>query len=237
MQKTTVVGLVSLILLNACGENNNQVSSEQKVNLEEEYSEEEYIPDPYDEYCYVSSENGKYNGECSVRADTNYIGDNMFMRNVRITDNSKLEKVGLDIFSISSFAEDKEPKFELKTYKVIAGHFATKVEKMPEAIFPMDVNVIISSKEISKFHESIRPPYMFNSASLNISKIETRQFDEYEADVNKRLGGENGKQFIEGTMIVNISKLGKGGKDISPLKITFRTDAIWRYKLPKDRTF
>jgi len=237
MQKTTVVGLVSLILLNACGENNNQVSSEQKVNLEEEYSEEEYIPDPYDEYCYISSENGKYNGECSVGADTNYIGDNMFMRNVRITDNSKLEKVGLDSFSISSFAEDKEPKFELKTYKVIAGHFATKVEKMPEAIFPMDVNVMISSKEISNFPESIRPPYMFNSASLNISKIETRQFDEYEADVNKMLGGENGKQFIEGTMIVNISKLGKGGKDISPLKITFRTDAIWRYKLPKDRTF
>lgn len=237
MKRTTVVGIVSLILLNACGQDNSQASSEQNVNLEREHSEEEYIPDPYDEYCYISSENGKYDGECSVGADTNYIGDNMFMRNVRITDNSKLQEVGLDSFSISSFAEDKEPKFEIKTYKVMAGHFATKVEKKPEAIFPMDVNVMISSKEISNFPESIHPPYMFNSAALSISQIETRPFDEDEANVYKMLGGVNGKQFIEGTMIVNISKLGEGGKDISSLKVIFRANAIWRYKLPKDRTF
>jgi len=233
-----IITIFSVVLLFACNEDiNNKELNEGQQFVEDEYSEEEYVPQPYDEYCIIISENGVYDGECSVKADTAYYGDNMFVRTIAISDNEALMNVKLDYISITTFAGDQKPKFEVKSYKVTGGHFATKTKKLPEAILPMDINIMVPASDASIFSGDDKPLYQLNSATLSINKIEDRIFDDDEIMVNKMLGGVNGKQFIQGTMSVNISPLGAGAKNMSPFKVTFRTDALWRFKLLKDRTF
>ena len=241
-----LVTFLFVALVSGCSEHSEN-RAEQSEHDSYEYNDDAYADEGAfetseseieDFFCQFVSPDHRFAHECVVDAEglpMNSNGTGSHILTLQITDNPGLKNVGIDNFTVVMDISKGYPKFQAKSYNVMVADFSVRSDEKPEAVFPVDVNVMITPEQAQSIKRLGAPPsdmplYQIEDVSLNITKVEdVPLFDEQKELIQFMEIDIAGRQIIEGELSVTLSKLNPSAPELPILTASFREDSFWYY--------